>query len=560
MPDNEQSIIRQRDANSRNLLDYMNEKRREGVFNDVMINVGASGIPANKVVLSCYSKYFGEIFESSLSGNLPKTLELVGFEIEAVEQIVEFVYTGYISINSENVRNLLATADYLQVDDVREFCFEYLAATTSMDNMSTMILTLKMFKNDLLSKHFGQFFKQNLNIILRSSFFRELTKPTMALVVTNLNKMDDEDTSAYEAIKAWINFDKEERQTEFPDLLKLLDLGKLPLDYLEDVVANDDLVKDNNVCLNAVMSCITKQFKEMRFKETGSLILSIGGHKPPSGVVEVYNSVSSVKTCYPDLPIDLLYSSSVRHSNFIYHIGGSSDIEINEVSSNVFRLNIKATKMEWKEVASMNGARAFAGAAVFNDCLVVTGGMCKNNELNLDTELYIPALNKWQLLSRLNYPRAGNALVHCKGSLYALGGNDGENYLDSVERLSYLDRNWETVAPMQTARYFFAAVELNGYIYAIGGKCACNNGTEATLASVEKFDPTEGSWKYVSDMNFGRKYHAACVLHDKIFVLGGSDLKGRPVKAIEWYDASRNVWSIVGEAMQDFASHSLVVV
>ena len=45
----------------------------------------------------------------------------------AVKHLIEFIYKGTIAINNENALDLLSTADYLQIDEANQFCFENLS-------------------------------------------------------------------------------------------------------------------------------------------------------------------------------------------------------------------------------------------------------------------------------------------------------------------------------------------------------------------------------------------------------------------------------------------------
>ena len=109
---------------------------------------------------------------------------------------------------------------------------------------------------------------------------------------------------------------------------------------------------------------------------------------------------------------------------------------------------------------------------------------------------------------------------------------------------------------MQTPRYWFAAVNCNGVVYAIGGRSGIKSST--TLRSVEKYDCAENQWKYVSDMNTARCAHAACVLRGKIYVVSGVDTDQNVVNEIECYDPVNDAWSIVGNAI-DISYHLTLV-
>ena len=63
---------------------------------------------------------------------------------------------------------------------------------------------------------------------------------------------------------------------------------------------------------------------------------------------------------------------------------------------------------------------------------VLTGGFDDN--YSLDTcERYSPKTQKWESVFRLSCPRGGVGLAALGGRLYAVGGHDGKNYLNSVE-------------------------------------------------------------------------------------------------------------------------------
>ena len=91
-------------------------------------------------------------------------------------------------------------------------------------------------------------------------------------------------------------------------------------------------------------------------------------------------------------------------------------------------------------------------------------------------------------------------------------------------RLTHLSVEWHNIQPMQTPRQLLAAVNCNGIVYAIGGRCGKKDST--ALKSVEKFNSAGNQWNYVSDMNIGRCAHAAFVLRGKVYVVGGLDADG----------------------------------
>ena len=95
-------------------------------------------------------------------------------------------------------------------------------------------------------------------------------------------------------------------------------------------------------------------------------------------------------------------------------------------------------------------------------------------------------------------------------------------------------------------------------VYAVGG--SANIHLRKTLKSVEKYDCGANQWEYVADMNIARYKHAACVLHEKLYVVGGYFTNGKIVKEIECYDPANDNWRIVGTVTDDLVCNALVAV
>ena len=59
-------------------------------------------------------------------------------------------------------------------------------------------------------------------------------------------------------------------------------------------------------------------------------------------------------------------------------------------------------------------------------------------------------------------------------------------------------------------------------------------------------------------MNVGGKYHAACVLRGKIYVVGGLDANNKVIKSIECYNPETDEWTVVGETKHEICGHALI--
>ena len=329
--------------------------------------------------------------------------------------------------------------------------------------------------------------------------------------------------------------------------------------HLEAVILEEELVTSAADCHKIALSTFRKLVKEQNAKPQASKLLCFGGEDRSTKVTVVYdlNNETSVVN-YTDLPEKIQRHCSLLLNRYIYCIGDDVENRVfYEETDRVWRINSRNQTSGWKQVASMNSKRCEISAAVHGDLIVVAGGADENGYLVSSAEVYQTSFNEWRTISSLKLERSGHALVSCDGCLFAIGGWDG-NCLSSVELLGNLSEEWINIQSTQTPRYSLAAVNCDGVVYAIGGRFG--NDISTTLKTVEKYESSENNWKFVSDMNFERSAHAACVLRNKIYVVGGLDADGKVVTQIECYDPTYNTWSIVGNTTEKLYNHTLVAV
>ena len=473
--------------------------------------------------------------------------------------LFDFIYTGSINIDKQNVMNLLSGSEYLQLHEVKEFCFEFLRSHITVDNSLDILKTGDLYRNESLKNEILQYISINLDKVLQTDDFKQLSNEELITCILNLNRSQAKESSIFEAILAWCNHVKEAREPEFPELFKMVQLRKVPIDYLEEVILEEKLVTNAGDCNKTALSTFRKLVKEQNSKPQASKLLCVGGGGSENKVTNVYDFSSETSENYPALPAKFSNHCSLLLNDYIYCIGGDfENRRFSSVTDRVWKLNSRKQTSSWKQVASMNSKRCGMGAAVYGDVIVVAGGEDENDRLLASTEVYQTSFNEWRTISSLKQQRCGHALVSCHGYLYAIGGWDGHNHLSSVERLSDLKAEWVNIEPILTPRAGLAAVNCDGVVYAIGGRSGYDNST--TLKTVERYDSSAKKWNFVGDMNFKRQAHAACVLRNKIYAVGGFDADDNAVTQIECYDPMLDTWSIVGKTTEKFYCHSLVAV
>jgi len=78
-------------------------------------------------------------------------------------------------------------------------------------------------------------------------------------------------------------------------------------------------------------------------------------------------------------------------------------------------------------------------------------------------------------------------------------------------------------ADIPTKKWGLSTSVVNGEIYAIGG---CIDPTSANIfhaiSTVEVYNPVTDKWIKKADMPEARSWHSACVINERIYIIGGA--------------------------------------
>ncbi|KAB1258566.1 Kelch-like protein 12 [Camelus dromedarius] len=316
------------------------------------------------------------------------------------------------------------------------------------------------------------------------------------------------------------------------------------------------------------------------------VLLVVGGfgsQQSPIDVVEKYDPKTQEWSFLPSITRKRRYVASVSLHDRIYVIGGYDG---RSRLSSVECLDYTADEDGvWYSVAPMNVRRGLAGATTLGgrlvhravvvekrvirnlsfsnksvvcsfqaDMIYVSGGF-DGSRRHTSMERYDPNIDQWSMLGDMQTAREGAGLVVASGVIYCLGvpsgrrreldgwrplgGYDGLNILNSVEKYDPHTGHWTNITPMATKRSGAGVALLNDHIYVVGGF----DGT-AHLSSVEAYNIRTDSWTTVTSMTTPRCYVGATVLRGRLYAIAGYDGNSL-LSSIECYDPVIDSWEVV---------------
>ncbi|XP_016370406.1 kelch-like protein 38 [Sinocyclocheilus rhinocerous] len=179
------------------------------------------------------------------------------------------------------------------------------------------------------------------------------------------------------------------------------------------------------------------------------------------------------------------------------------------------------------------------------ETLVVVGGRKNNEQTSREALLYDERTQRWQWLAKLPLRLYKAAYVCIHSILYVVGGLSlslisGDSAVSAtVYTLSLKTNQWRTAEPMLEPRYAYQCVSYLHFIFALGGI-----GPDKLISNtVERYNSMFSQWEAMAQMPTAVLHPAVAANDQRIYVFGGEDALQNPVRLIQVYHISCNLWS-----------------
>jgi len=113
-----------------------------------------------------------------------------------------------------------------------------------------------------------------------------------------------------------------------------------------------------------------------------------------------------------------------------------------------------------------------------------------------------PVGSAWTDLAEMPVARSGHGLISDgSGTLYAIGGINSSNILNSCHSYNIGSNTWTSIADMPTARFGFQSIYVSGYIYVFGGYIYNEETFRVEVSqAAEVYDTVSGTWSVLNEM------------------------------------------------------------
>lgn len=443
------------------------------------------------------------MFNSPLKESHAKEVQIQNVDGETLDLLVNYCYTGTLSINEENVEKILSTSCHFQMPNVIQACSNFLGKQLHVSNAIGFTLFAEQQNCDDLYQLSLSFTAKNfMEIVQKSDEYLRLNVDQLSILLKNNELNVSSEEEVFKALLKWLQHDESKRKMHIQLLLPLVKLSQLTPVFIADYVESFcTTLETQKILLDAFKWQLIPERRNLAAdssiprKSTVGKLLTIGGMDQNKG---------------------------------------SISIESYDPREN-----------KWDLLKNMPTRRLQFGCALYQDKLLIVGGRDGLKTLSNVDAIDLQTMTWTSLSSPLATPRHGLGIALMKGALYAVGGHDGWSYLNSVERLDLTTKTWSYISPMQTMRSTAGVAVLNDKLYVVGGR-------ESSIChrTTEMYDPYTNRWMMKAPMNKRRGGVSVASYNGSLYVVGGHDLPvSNPAcqrtSSIEKYDPTTDTWTFI---------------
>ncbi|XP_050302489.1 kelch-like protein 17 [Anthonomus grandis grandis] len=535
-------------SHSVHTLGNIQRMRQHGQLCDVVLKIGIEKFRAHKVVLASISPYFFAMFNGEMKEQNLSEIAIHDMDATAVDLLLDYTYTGQITITADNVQVLLPASSLLQMQDVREACCRFLLRQLHPTNC----LGIRSFADTHSCKELHLrshiYALQNFQQVVSTEEFLLLPFEEVKELISNsqLNISSEEDV--FTAVLNWVKHDLLERQKYISALMIHVRLPLVNREFLMTIVDNEKLIRDNTDCRELLLEamryhlaperrCTMANFRTMERKPKGAdpYIFAIGGGSlfAIHSECEVYNPRSDTWHSIAPMLWRRSRSGVTGLRRLLYVVGGydgASDLATAECYNPLTNV--------WTAITPMGTKRSCLGMSSLDGIIYVCGGYDGASCLN-SMERYDPLTGIWCSCPPMNVRRRYCRVEAIENSLYVIGGFDATNYQATVERYDPREGKWQNIPSMSQKRSSCGVSSLDGYLYVLGG-----NDGNMCMNQAERLNVRGMAWEAMAPMISRRATHEVVSSNGRIFAFGGTD-GSSSLNSMETYDPKLNKWVLV---------------
>lgn len=534
-------------SHAQDTLDGLQRLRAQPKLADVTLLVGGRELPCHRGLLALSSPYFHAMFSGDFAESFSARVELRDVEAGVVAQLVDFAYTGRLTISQANVEALTRTAARLHFPAVQKACGHYLQQ--QLDATNCLGICEFGEQQGLLgvAAKAWAFLRENFEAVAREDEFLQLPRDRLAACLAGDLLQVRPEQSRLEALLRWVRHDPPARAAHLPELLGLVRLEAVSGPYVRQLLTTEPLILESEACRAALSRgheaappALPRQLEEVLVVVGGRALEEeeeeedAEGRAPHPGNFAFYNTKAKTWMTLPDFPDFNKWGFSLAALNSCVYVTGGSRGTKTDTWSTTQAWCFPLAEAAWRPVAPMLKARTNHASAALNGEIYVVGGTTQDV---VEVESYDPYTDTWAPVSPALKYVSNFSAAGCQGRLYLVGSSACKYNALALQCYNPVTEAWSVIASPFLPKYLSSprCAALQGALYLVGDN----------TKKVYVYDPGANLWQKVQPLHSLHENGALVPLGEALYVTGGrwQGMDADYHVEMEAYDPGRDAWT-----------------
>ena len=525
------------------MMNRLDIQRKKGQFCDVVLEVcngeDQARFNAHRVVLCAGSPFFYSALNNDMKESKEGLIRLEDMSKVAIEELLDYLYTGHVDVTQHNAFDLLKIADFLVIPSLKEVSSKFIIQSLSSSNCFMAYYLAVNYRCFELQEKARDFIYANFTRVVEHEDFLNLTINEVEEWISSDEIRVRGEEDVFEAIVKWVEQKGSGEREKFFELFRHVRLIYLSRNYVLNDILPHPLITNEKACTAFVLDtikhvscgseeCFFAQAPRNCLKTAEDCLVVSGVTKTLCYVAHEdkwYQMADKTKSRY-------LYSASAYHGKLYINHGTGVDYAIERFDPAV---------NSWAPLTSYSGEMSHFSAAVvyFQGSLYVIGGH-KRGEVANCVHKYNADTNLWQEVAPMNVSRFLLCAVADKDNIYAIGGKANNQMLDVVERFDSKMNSWCRVASMLEKKLLPCVAILNARVFLFGGFTSIS--PLDVCSRIEMYDPTSNMWTAIQGISAPTRFFSVTSFKGSVYVIGNWTQESPGSLFLRIYDVEKNEW------------------
>jgi len=219
-------------------------------YSDVTVKCENKMFKCHRLALAMASNYFNTMFNGNFRESTARNVVLRDINASSFKEVLKFIYTGDVSINSTNVFTLLRASEFFELPGMETLCVEFvqkkqLTVENTFDIFAFAITT----KKNTLMEIASEYIIEHFGVFSKTSRFYEMPFENVSLILNKYSNLPSRNKEfLMVTLVQWICHASEERFQYFHNLartIRFTDISSECVQYMigKIIAANQKLIR-----------------------------------------------------------------------------------------------------------------------------------------------------------------------------------------------------------------------------------------------------------------------------------------------------------------------------